>query len=75
MQKLGLVRGAQNCQAPLLSQLLPCCRYLVLPSRSVRAKLFFPLSFFWGGCCTGVGAKHDMLGLNFRKALEHLSAA
>lgn len=70
-QELGLAGGAQDAWAPLPSQLLPCCRYFALPSRSVRAKLFF--SFSRG--CTGAGAKHDMLGLNFRKASEHLSAA
>lgn len=70
-QKLGQAGGAQESQAPLLRQLLPCCRYFALPSRSVRAKLFFSFS----GGCTGAGAKHDMLGLNFRKASEHLSAA
>lgn len=38
--------GAQDSRAPLPSQLLPRCRYFALPSRSVRAKLFFFL--FWG---------------------------
>lgn len=64
--------GAQDSWAPLLSQLLPRCRYFALPSRSVRAKFFF---FSFLGGCTGAGAKHDMLGLNFRKASEHLCAA
>lgn len=62
--------GAQGSWAPIPSQVLPRCRYFSLPSRSVRAKLF---SF--SGACTGAGAKHDMLGLNVRKALEHLSAS
>lgn len=69
-QELGLVGGAQDSRALIPSQVLPRCRYFALPSRSVRAKLF---SFL--GACTGAGAKHDMLGLNIRKALEHLSAA
>lgn len=34
--------GAQGSWAPIPSQVLPRCRYFSLPSRSVRAKLFFP---------------------------------
>lgn len=39
------MRRAQDSWAPIPSQVLPRCRYLTLPSRSVRAKLFF----FFGG--------------------------
>lgn len=47
-----------------------------MPSRSVRAKLFsFFLLFFFQGGCTGAGAKHDVLGLNSRKASEQRRAA
>lgn len=57
----------------LLSQ-ASCC--LAVGTSPCQAGQLGPNSFFsFSGGCTSAGAKHDMLGLNFRKASEHLSAA
>lgn len=72
-RQAGPWRGEHRAGLP--SQLLPPCRYSALPSRSVRAKLFFfPIFFFFRGL-HGRRCQHDMLGLNSRKASEQRRAA
>lgn len=56
----------------LLSQARCCLAVGTSPCQAGQSgPTFFPSS----GACTGAGAKHDMLGLNVRKGLEHLSAS
>lgn len=60
-------------RVPGLQSQARCC--LAVGTSPCQAGQSGPNFFSFSGACTGAGAKHDMLGLNVRKALEHLSAS